>query len=380
MDSQRIAEHLAGELDCSVLFTDRRGRVTAASYAVRDHGALWEAPSATALATGAGGLSDAELLRAAHVARGDDGSPLRRWLTVPLLASGERLGWGLIGQRLAPLDARDLSLIDIAAELLATTGEYSIDGTASRRAVFSATLDADPDVRRGALRKAITRRWLKPREPALIHALVLDDALGLLERLRVAHLLCRAIPATSEVLRAREDAVFILSCGMLPSAHVNALIRVAAAEGGHALVAVGSASVCAEDQDLARPAHAAATAAELSLAIPELAEIADADGLGGWALLHAVRGHRSLLRIASPAAEALCAAGEVHRLTVETYLDAAGQVPEACERLHIARTTLYYRLENLPDVVKGALGDGMQRSTLHLALKLDRLWAAAGVA
>ncbi|WP_244231612.1 MULTISPECIES: helix-turn-helix domain-containing protein [unclassified Rathayibacter] len=37
--------------------------------------------------------------------------------------------------------------------------------------------------------------------------------------------------------------------------------------------------------------------------------------------------------------------------------------PEACAILHIHRTTLYYRLENLPPAVRAALDDGLQRCT-----------------
>jgi sugar diacid utilization regulator len=53
-------------------------------------------------------------------------------------------------------------------------------------------------------------------------------------------------------------------------------------------------------------------------------------------------------------------------------------VKAACEVLFIHRTTLYYRLEKMPEVVREALADGMKKSTLHLALKLIRLWEASG--
>ena len=49
-----------------------------------------------------------------------------------------------------------------------------------------------------------------------------------------------------------------------------------------------------------------------------------------------------------------------------------------CEELHIHRTTLYYRLENMPQVVKDAMDDGMKRSALHLGLKLASYWENAG--
>jgi hypothetical protein len=72
----------------------------------------------------------------------------------------------------------------------------------------------------------------------------------------------------------------------------------------------------------------------------------------------------------------LTAGDEVQRQTIEAYLDEAGRAPDTCARLHIHRTTLYYRLEHMPSAVREALADGLQRSTLHLALKTARLWEA----
>ncbi|PPH49896.1 helix-turn-helix domain-containing protein, partial [Rathayibacter sp. AY1E1] len=38
----------------------------------------------------------------------------------------------------------------------------------------------------------------------------------------------------------------------------------------------------------------------------------------------------------------------MQRAAGEAYLDVRGSVREACGLLHIHRTTLYYRLDNLP--------------------------------
>lgn len=380
METQRIAEHLAGELECSVVLTDRHGGVRGVSYVARDSGAVWACPLATAPPTAPRELGGRAVHRAARVTDKATRPGLRRWLTVPLSVAGERVGWGLFGRQSRPLGARELSLVDVSSELFALTNSGMADDATSQRSNFAAMLDADPEVRRGALRKSLDRRWMTPGESALVHALVFDECVGFLERLRVTRVLCRSIPGRLDILRGREDAVFVLSRCPAPTSGSDELLRVSAAERGFALAAVGSARVRVEDEDLARPARAALIAAELSVTVPELAGTTDADELGGWALLHAIRGDRSLLGVASPAAEALCGVSAVHRTTVETYLDSAGHVLKTCERLHIHRTTLYYRLDNLPEVVKVALGDGMQRSTLHLALKLDRLWAAARAA
>ncbi|HEX7305213.1 helix-turn-helix domain-containing protein [Lentzea sp.] len=74
--------------------------------------------------------------------------------------------------------------------------------------------------------------------------------------------------------------------------------------------------------------------------------------------------------------------GELHRLraadpdgqlteTVRAYLDAAGNGPLAAERLHVHRTTLYYRLGRLRDLTGlDVVGDGPTRLVLHLGLVL----------
>jgi DNA-binding PucR family transcriptional regulator len=83
------------------------------------------------------------------------------------------------------------------------------------------------------------------------------------------------------------------------------------------------------------------------------------------------------VRDISPAADVLLEpANSIYRQTVEVYLDVAGRIADACARLHIHRTTLYYRLDKAPEAVRDALHDGSARSSLHLALKLERLWHA----
>ena len=202
---------------------------------------------------------------------------------------------------------------------------------------------------------------------------------GLLRRARLAQAIARSIPVRAEALGEFEGFPVI----MTRSSHdddVDQLIVDAAATQGIPLRGSGSAALTADD-DPAAVASAARIAADVSIAVPEASRARHAEQLGGWALLHSVARSRTTLALASPAAEALCAlTDKTRRETVEVYLDVAGSPREACARLHIHRATLYYRLEHLPAVVRDALADGLKRSTLHLALKLDRLWSATGVA
>lgn len=59
-------------------------------------------------------------------------------------------------------------------------------------------------------------------------------------------------------------------------------------------------------------------------------------------------------------------------VTLETYLDLAGNVPLAAERLHLHRASLYYRLRRVEELLQADLRDGIQRLCLHMAFKLGR--------
>ncbi|TQJ30008.1 helix-turn-helix domain-containing protein [Microbacterium sp. SLBN-146] len=378
MEDQRIVEHLAHELRRSVVIVDRDHTVIGVCYRAEDHEMLQREGAASPNQVVREWMHRATRGSRSRVLSSAQSGEETAWITVPLHSDGEVMGWALVAWRPADLSSAQLALIDIAADLLASAARTT-SARESRRGVLRNLLDADPTIRRAGLRRASAQRWIDRLKAPAVRALVFDDRVGMLEQLHLAESACRALPLRAEVLRERDDAVFILTSRTTGSEDVDDAIRRWAADRGIALKAVGSAAVRVDDEDLARAAHAATTAAELSMSMPELTGMSNGDSLGGWALLNAVKGQRDLLSVASPAAELLCALGDTQRETVEVYLDEAGHVRAACERLHIHRTTLYYRLDNLPDVVKSALADGMQRSTLHLALKLDRLWAAAGV-
>jgi PucR family transcriptional regulator, proline-responsive transcriptional activator len=59
--------------------------------------------------------------------------------------------------------------------------------------------------------------------------------------------------------------------------------------------------------------------------------------------------------------------------TLETYLDLGGDVQRTATRLHLHRTSLYYRLGRVAEVLGADLDDGLTRLNLHLALKSRRL-------
>lgn len=77
----------------------------------------------------------------------------------------------------------------------------------------------------------------------------------------------------------------------------------------------------------------------------------------------------------SPGLRALFAASADQWLvdTLDTYLDAAGNVQVTAKQLQIHRATLYYRLTRIEEITGASLGDGRDRLALHLGIKLARL-------
>lgn len=59
--------------------------------------------------------------------------------------------------------------------------------------------------------------------------------------------------------------------------------------------------------------------------------------------------------------------------TLETFLDNAGEVKRTSEKLHIHRTSLYYRLKRIQETTGLSLSSGDDRLNLHLGLKIARL-------
>jgi hypothetical protein len=106
-------------------------------------------------------------------------------------------------------------------------------------------------------------------------------------------------------------------------------------------------------------ALAAAELARLDPALPDRVR---------WSELGAYR----LLLGTSPE-EVLAGLSDVLLRTLEVYLDCGCEVRAAAERLHLHRTSLYYRLGRIAELTGHDLSDGGARLELHLALKLVRL-------
>jgi hypothetical protein len=324
------------------------------------------------------GLDDRELAASAPTAVGE----LNR-LAVPIRGgAGTIAAFWLESEERRPLSSTDYALIDAAAGIasdLLSDGRDARPGS-SRDATMSRLLDDDLVVRRGAFLDAVARRWVDRGKRTVVHAVMLDDSVGTLQRVAFGRHVAAATPSHTAFVREHESIVYLVSRETGAPLDLDARIRAESSRLDVAVISVGSAHHDPSTDDLGDTAKQARVAAELTAALPELQPAKDIADLGGWVLLHALPAGSKRIADISPAAEHLCRAGDrVQRETIETYLDAGGQARAACERLHIHRTTLYYRLDNMPPVVKEALDDGMKRSTLHLTLKLIRLWEQTGV-
>lgn len=237
-----------------------------------------------------------------------------------------------------------------------------------RLSVFRRLLDGQRAVRVRALAQARERRWLDADSPllvALVDSASPDDDP---RRLAVA-LQADGRGATWHIGDAFGLPVIVTSCSRVPEPARQALER-EVRRHGHPHARLHDATLQPDEDDLlpaVREAFHARAAMDDGAPLPP----------GVRLLLEDVEVPIDLLRRASPGAFALWRSDDDAQLaTVEAYLDAGGRVSEACRRLHIHRTTLYYRLENLPELVRDELADGLRRSVMHVVLMTLRSRAA----
>lgn len=122
-------------------------------------------------------------------------------------------------------------------------------------------------------------------------------------------------------------------------------------------------------------------AAELAAVAARAAEVGLADQAARWEDLGP---YGPLLRIPESQLSRQVLPAEVQRLldvdregqlteTLRAFLNAAGSAPNAAAALQIHRTTLYYRLSRIEELLDLDLGDGRTRLSLHLGLTLLEL-------
>jgi hypothetical protein len=299
----------------------------------------------------------------------------RERLAVPIRDEAGPLAtlW-LITGGLPPLTGRDYVAIDsavlLARGLLAASRRADEEPEGIRRQLLRRLMDDHADARCAAMKEAVRSRLLSTDGSSVVLVVALDASTSDLDR--------AAYVTHSCPLRLRlpqfvgEHTGHLVFLAREPVDEAVAALRERAAQVGVDLRAIGSAPV-RDVEDLLPIVRDATAAARIVSRVPALGGYSSIHDLGTWDMLSEVPWAQARVARYSPAAHALLfEADPVQRETVETYLDTGGNVRAACELLHLHRTTLYYRLENLPEVVRVALDDGMARSALHLCLKLTQ--------
>nr|WP_314841837.1 helix-turn-helix domain-containing protein [uncultured Microbacterium sp.] len=321
----------------------------------------------------------AAVARAGDVVSADEDEGALVELETPVIGRAGVLGYLLVlADPLRPLPRGHLDAVDAAVSLLRGALESGMLPTLpSREETFGELLSDDLMKRRAAFALALDQRWLLRGDETVIHAVRVESAVSrvLLTALGRRLSTSRHLPFSS--LGVSRSTLYLVSSP--PVADLETGIAAEAADHGIRVLGIGSASPSHEAHDLGQAALDASSAADLSSTFEEFQPGVNAAELGGWLLLASSAAEPSRLKLISPAAHALYfEGGKSQRQTIEAYLDVSGNVVAACEILFVHRTTLYYRLEKMPQVVRDALADGMKRSTLHLALKLIRMWESTG--
>ena len=121
-----------------------------------------------------------------------------------------------------------------------------------------------------------------------------------------------------------------------------------------------------------RQASQAARVAEI---LPTLGEVVGFGDLGIYRTLAQLPPEELAMSALHPGLSALLSDASAASLlmTLECFLDLAGDVKATSAELNIHRTTLYYRLGKVEQLAGVDLGRGSDRLVLHLGLKLARL-------
>jgi hypothetical protein len=115
-------------------------------------------------------------------------------------------------------------------------------------------------------------------------------------------------------------------------------------------------------------------AAEVAAAVPAFGRAADWAELDSYAVFQYLpRDQAAPERICPGMTALLTERTGMYEATIRAYLECGANVQQAAALLHIHRTTLYWRLARVSDLLAVDLSRGDDRLKLHLALKLAEL-------
>ena len=139
-------------------------------------------------------------------------------------------------------------------------------------------------------------------------------------------------------------------------------------------LAVGTCAGAAALADVHASLGNAQYAAHVAARVPRFGRAADWAGLGVYAAFqHLYRDPSAPERICPGVGALLDERAGTYRQTMRCYLGCGAQAQQAAAQLHIHRTTLYWRLARVAELVPLDLRRGDDRLKLHLALTLADL-------
>ena len=287
-------------------------------------------------------------------------------ICIPILRGGRRLGflWLIEDQ---PIDDDELRLARAAASEAATVLQSEADTQLDRRRREQELLSAllSPDTRTSEAAAAVLEadHYVPPRPLMVIvgSGAGVPDAIDRFRaRIPVKHALCGEIGGRATCIVGAQAT--------MRGPQLAEALRSVVPEGASAHVGEGDA---VPELSATRSSHRRALAA-LRVAVDRDQPLARWDDLRAYRLLTALPptafddvpiGLRKLLE----------GGHEQLVLTLETYLDHAGDVKSTAAELWLHRTSLYYRLRRIEEVAGVDLNRGEDRLLCHVALRLSRL-------
>ena len=309
---------------------------------------------------------------------------LKARLCVPLREQGVLLGLLMVIDADHSLQAAEIELITRSAgrmSALMYADHLAADATRLRLASLVGDLLGERPERRDTARQLLCDEGqirddrivvsvITTTEPGIPVALVGDAVAG------VAGVAGACLVAVVEELTYVVRGPSVLPSGThLPQQTQQLAASVSRRLPGRPVVQIGVGSIQPDLARAWRSAEHARTALRTARLIPELGGVGVWNELGEYAVL-AQLDQDALAD--TPIAEPLVRLMEGDpsgrlRATLTTFLDHAGSIPRTAESLHLHRTSLYYRLNQIARLTGADLDDGRTRFRLQLALRLIEL-------
>jgi hypothetical protein len=297
-------------------------------------------------------------------------------LCLPLVERDQLFGFLWLIDR-PPLTAPQIQRAEAAAaqasRLLQQRAVREAEDFGSFAALADALLQADERERAAAARKLTDDAALTGSPPyvlAMIRYLAHAPAQRPGAMLRVAGDLRRRVAPGSFVLATPGDHELVAITTQDATGPLRDAVRVL--PGPQLVVGSGGAAVALEA--IHTELENARYAAEVAAAVPAFGRAADWGALGSYALFqHLPRDQATLERICPGISALLTERTGMYEATIRAYLDCGANAQQTAALLHIHRTTLYWRLARISDLLAVDLSRGNDRLKLHLALMLTEL-------